>query len=144
MDQKEKNKQQKKYISASELVKNLMENLSTGESSANVWLEIVGEKLAGYCELYDIKNGVAIIEVEHPAVAQTIMSCKNEIIEKFHEKYESLNITKIRTKVKKFYANQNTKERTPIEKSSKQIEINPSLPQNIKAIFEKINANRSK
>lgn len=144
MNQKEKSGQAKKYTSATELVQSFMENFSTGRSSTDVWLEIVGEKLAGHCELYDIKNGAAVIEVEHPAVAQNIMSCKNEIIKKFNEKYPSLNITKIRTKVKKFYANQKPKRKIQIEKSTKQIEINPSLPPNIKAIFEKINANRKK
>lgn len=140
----------KKYTSVSELLKNFIDDNSDRESSADVWLQIVGENLAGRCNLYDIKNETLIIEVDHPAVAQNLMFNKRQILEKVNEKYPTLHVKKIRTNIKKHYlykSNSQSKRATTINNvnnNTGKIEINPDLPDELKSIFEKIKSRREK
>ncbi|MEL3903804.1 MAG: DUF721 domain-containing protein [Treponemataceae bacterium] len=130
---------QKKYASASELVSLFVEKNAQAESASDIWLHIVGEKLAGHCSLLNIQNGTAFIEVDHPAVAQTVMSCKESIIAKINEKYEGLSIKNIRTTVKKFYAHKKMQPPKAEEKpQSDSIPLNENLPPELQAIFTRM------
>lgn len=141
----EKNK--KKYVRFSEIVKHFIDQNSSSESANDVWLDIVGEKLASRCALVDIKNTCLIIEVEHPAVAQDLMFDKNNIIKKVNKKYPSLNVNKIRTTVKKQYVYKKAelaRAVKPKKDDKVQVELNPHLPDTIKAIFERIKSHSEK
>lgn len=139
----------KKYSSLSELVQNFIDQNIDGNNTPDSWLEIVGENLAGRSSLIDIKNDTMIIEVDHPAVAQDIMLHKKQILEKLAGKYPNLNITKIRTTLKRCYAQytQQTKKtktgKKPqvIQKNhTGNIKLNAELPDALQSIFEKIKA----
>lgn len=131
---------EKKYSSASELISIFMERNSEAETASDIWLHIVGEKLAGHCSLANIQNGIAYIEVDHPAVAQNVMCFQDDILKRINEKYESLNITKICTSVKKIYTQRNINRKqsarqTREKNSNDAVSLNSNLPPELRDIF---------
>ncbi|UTC62638.1 DUF721 domain-containing protein [Treponema sp. OMZ 787] len=70
-----------------------------GEQALSVfkaWEKVIGDqKLASYCELYDIKNDTAIIKTEHTGWSQQLLIRKKKIIYNFKKFYPALGINNI-------------------------------------------------
>ncbi|UTC66764.1 MULTISPECIES: DUF721 domain-containing protein [unclassified Treponema] len=70
-----------------------------GEQALSVyesWEKVIGDqKLASYCELYDIKNDTVIIKTEHTGWSQQLLMRKKKIIYNFKKFYPALGIQNI-------------------------------------------------
>ncbi|EFW39072.1 hypothetical protein HMPREF9554_00406 [Treponema phagedenis F0421] len=110
----------------------------------NAWVEIVGENIASHSELTDIKNGQAIITVDHSGWSQQILLKKEKILEIFTKKYPQLNITGLSIFVKSEIKDEYKKERKFYKPSAKEIkefendEIKKDLPPELKKKFKSL------
>lgn len=136
----------KKYVSISEMLDNFIAEYRTDTATEVSWTDIVGENLSDRCELLNINHHVAIIEVQHPAVAQSIMLQKRTIIKRMNEAYSGLDIKSIKTVIKKFYKHGTPAEnkadlpkpQKELEKHNKNTVLNDKLPEELKAVFKNI------
>lgn len=60
------------------------------------WKNIAGEDCASHSAVYDLKDGVIFITVDHPGWMQILHSRQKKILSKIRERYKDLNIKEIR------------------------------------------------
>lgn len=58
----------------------------------NSWEKIAGIKISSHSKIKEIKNGVLVIEVEHPGWIQCILFEKKNIIGRINKRFPELNI----------------------------------------------------
>ncbi|HUX50709.1 MAG TPA: DciA family protein [Spirochaetia bacterium] len=90
---------------------------STGEQYVTFfgsWQKLVGTDLAAHSQVADIRNGAAIVEIDHPAWMQQFQFHQASILRRIQQEYAGLGVKSIHMKlVDRAKWSQGT--RTPIE-----------------------------
>lgn len=85
---------------ASELLKRFLDkhNIAGGEDYLSFfqgWSGLVGDDLADHTDLVDVRNGSAIVEVDHPAYMQLLQMRQSRILAAMQKKHPSLGLKRI-------------------------------------------------
>lgn len=59
------------------------------------WREIAGPGLCDHTQVVDIKNGMAIVHVDHPGWMQKLSFKKQSILQRLQQRYPELQITNV-------------------------------------------------
>lgn len=151
---------------ADTLISNIFSNLNESMKDANktisVWKEVLysiknakidGSQLADHSKILEFKNGILVVETDHPGRIQLFQMYKNYIQTGINRKCPDLNVKNILFKLKK--SEKNKKEDNVEEiireklladniddefekKYPSNSEIKSELPDEIKAIFERM------
>jgi len=75
---------------------------STGEQYVTFfgsWQKIVGTDLAAHSQVADIRNGAAIVEIDHPAWMQQFQFHQANILRRIQQEYADLGVKSIHMKI---------------------------------------------
>lgn len=78
-------------------MRNLHLNMENGYSSVfKSWTHIAGEDLTSHSTVKDLKNGILLVEADHPGWIQLLQMRKKKILKKVQKNYPELDIIDIR------------------------------------------------
>lgn len=148
------------YRKANEILTNIFDNLSQNllKDSANItngWKYIlssiksrnnknIGELLISHTRVVDLKNGILLVETDHPGYIQTLQMYNSYIIRGMNKKYPELEIKTLSFRLKGTnFELKDIKEKTNEEKyTEEEIEskttIRSDLPEELKIKFEEL------
>ncbi|MGN0739074.1 MAG: DciA family protein [Treponema sp.] len=98
-------------VSASEMINRVFSNIDVsqiekGNSLANAWKETVGkiykygEKLVCHSQIVDLKNGILLVETDHPGWNQILQNNKNFILKGLRLNAKDVEIKSLAFRVK--------------------------------------------
>lgn len=148
------------YRKANEVLTNIFDNLSQNllKDSANItngWKYVlssiksrnnknIGELLISHTRVVDLKNGILLVETDHPGYIQTLQMYNSYIIRGMNKKYPELEIKTLSFRLKGTnFELKDIKEKTNEEKyTEEEIEskttIRSDLPEELKIKFEEL------
>lgn len=148
------------YRKANEILTNIFDNLSQNllKDSANItngWKYVlssiksrnnknIGELLISHTKVVDLKNGILLVETDHPGYIQTLQMYNSYIIRGMNKKYPELEIKTLSFRLKGTnFELKDIKEKTNEEKyTEEEIEskttIRSDLPEELKIKFEEL------
>ncbi len=148
------------YRKANEILTNIFDNLSQNllKDSANItngWKYVlssiksrnnknIGELLISHTRVVDLKNGILLVETDHPGYIQTLQMYNSYIIRGMNKKYPELEIKTLSFRLKGTnFELKDIKEKTNEEKyTEEEIEskttIRSDLPEELKIKFEEL------
>lgn len=148
------------YRKANEILTNIFDNLSKNllKDSANItngWKYVlssiksrnnknIGELLISHTRVVDLKNGILLVETDHPGYIQTLQMYNSYIIRGMNKKYPELEIKTLSFRLKGTnFELKDIKEKTNEEKyTEEEIEskttIRSDLPEELKIKFEEL------
>ena len=148
------------YRKANEILTNIFDNLSQNllKDSANItngWKYVlssiksrnnknIGELLISHTRVVDLKNGILLVETDHPGYIQTLQMYNSYIIRGINKKYPELEIKTLSFRLKGTnFELKDIKEKTNEEKyTEEEIEskttIRSDLPEELKIKFEEL------
>lgn len=148
------------YRKANEILTNIFDNLSQNllKDSANItngWKYVlssiksrnnknIGELLISHTRVVDLKNGILLVEIDHPGYIQTLQMYNSYIIRGMNKKYPELEIKTLSFRLKGTnFELKDIKEKTNEEKyTEEEIEskttIRSDLPEELKIKFEEL------
>lgn len=148
------------YRKANEILTNIFDNLSQNllKDSANItngWKYVlssiksrnnknIGELLISHTRIVDLKNGILLVETDHPGYIQTLQMYNSYIIRGMNKKYPELEIKTLSFRLKGTnFELKDIKEKTNEEKyTEEEIEsktiIRSDLPEELKIKFEEL------
>lgn len=148
------------YRKANEILTNIFDNLSQNllKDSANItngWKYVlssiksrnnknIGELLISHTRVIDLKNGILLVETDHPGYIQTLQMYNSYIIRGMNKKYPELEIKTLSFRLKGTnFELKDIKEKTNEEKyTEEEIEskttIRSDLPEELKIKFEEL------
>lgn len=148
------------YRKANEILTNIFDNLSQNllKDSANItngWKYVlssiksrnnknIGELLISHTRVVDLKNGILLVETDHPGYIQTLQMYNSYIIRGMNKKYPELEIKTLSFRLKGTnFELKEIKEKTNEEKyTEEEIEskttIRSDLPEELKIKFEEL------
>lgn len=148
------------YRKANEILTNIFDNLSQNllKDSANItngWKYVlssiksrnnknIGELLISHTRVVDLKNGILLVETDHPGYIQTLQMYNSYIIRGMNKKYPELEIKTLSFRLKGTnFELKDIKEKTNEEKyTEEEIEskttIRSDLPEELKMKFEEL------
>ena len=97
--------------SAGEILKNLLDKKNSIKADRcsslfRSWRDLVGVSPAEHSRVYDLRNKVLFVEVDHPGWMQTLHFNKNSILKQLEKNYPELEIHKISFKVNLKFSSQ--------------------------------------
>ena len=98
-------------VSASEMINKVFSNIDVnqiekGNSLSNAWKETVekiykyGQKLVCHSQIVDLKNGILLVETDHPGWNQILQNNKNFILKGLKLKVKDIQIKSLAFRVK--------------------------------------------
>lgn len=75
------------------------------------WRHVVGERIAAHSEVRDIRNGLVIVEVDHPGWIQIIQLKQAQFVDVLRKKYPTLGIRGLKLQIP--WKNQSRNARRP-------------------------------
>lgn len=148
------------YRKANEILTSIFDNLSQNllKDSANItngWKYVlssiksrnnknIGELLISHTRVVDLKNGILLVETDHPGYIQTLQMYNSYIIRGMNKKYPELEIKTLSFRLKGTnFELKDIKEKTNEEKyTEEEIEskttIRSDLPEELKIKFEEL------
>ncbi len=151
----------KNHRDVNEIITSLFENISPEKMKSvmnvlNGWKSTVGsikstsnknlgEYLVAHTKVIDLKNGILLVETDHPGYIQILQMYKSYILRGLKQKYPELEINCLSFRLKgtdvKLHDVEKNTESQKIEKKQREnvnIEIKKDLPDELKDIFSKL------
>ena len=149
------------YRKVEEIISNIFENISTDKMNDNLnmissWKSVlmsinsrtnknIGDLLVSHTKVIDLKNGVLLIETDHPGYIQTLQMYNSYILKGLKQKVPELEIKALSFRLKgtNFKLLDMKKENNSfqnIDKNElkKKYEVNNSLPEDLRENFSKL------
>ena len=149
------------YRKVEEIISNIFENISTDKMNDNLnmissWKSVlmsinsrtnknIGNLLVSHTKVIDLKNGILLVETDHPGYIQILQMYKSYILRGLKQKYPELEINCLSFRLKgtdvKLHDVEKNTESQKIEKKQREnvnIEIKKDLPDELKDIFSKL------
>lgn len=150
-----------KYRSANDIMTDIFSNISVEKinNSINIingWKSVIssiksnnnkniGEYLTAHSRVIDLKNGVLLVETDHPGYIQTLKMYNSYILKGLNSKYSELNIKSLsfrlkgsNLELKNIEKTENIKEKYTEEEIENKLSTKKELPEKLEAQFEKL------
>lgn len=157
-------KENEGFRRADAIINALFPNIDTKQMQDSIallksWKEIVGsissnpneknktgQLLAAHTDVIDLKNGILLVETDHPAYIQMLQIYKNYILRGLKKKYPELDIRMLSFRLKNSDVKLNDAVVMPKENERKKeasqsdvnLEVNKNLPPELQEKFEKL------
>lgn len=142
------------FTKADALISKLFDSLTAekaGEASRFIrsWNDLVGDRIASHSRVLDVYQGVLIVEVDHSGWSQLIHLQKSSIMRGLKQKFPNIEIHSISVRVKTAAGGEYRRLEQPVQPApvsaqggqnpdDDHIEVNPDLPDDLKAAFERL------
>jgi hypothetical protein len=149
------------YRKVEDIISSIFENISTDKMNdtlnmINSWKSVllsinsrtnknIGELLVSHTKLIDLKNGVLLIETDHPGYIQTLQMYNSYILKGLKQKVPELEIKTLSFRLKgsnfklpNIERTENKIENIDKKELTKKFEVNNDLPDDLKENFNKL------
>lgn len=149
------------YRKVEEIISNIFENISTDKMNDNLnmissWKSVlmsinsrtnknIGNLLVSHTKVIDLKNGVLLIETDHPGYIQTLQMYNSYILKGLKQKVPELEIKTLSFRLKgstfklpEIEMDKNSFQNINEKELKKNFEVNNDLPDDLRENFNKL------